>query len=65
MSEREYDDSDIAAKDDGFGIGELGRVPTPPRSRPRVQRGEACHYCGMPATGIGSFGEPVCDDCSN
>ena len=24
-----------------------------------------CHYCGMPATDFGFFGEPVCDDCSH
>ncbi len=23
----------------------------------------ACHYCGMPATGHGFFGEPACSEC--
>jgi len=59
------DDSDIAAKSDGFGIGELGRVPVTPRAKPAAPKHESCHYCGLPATGWGFFGEPVCDDCSH
>ena len=23
----------------------------------------SCHYCGMPATGHGFFGEPACSEC--
>ena len=58
-------DSDIAAKGDGFGIGELGRVPVTPQPNPATPQHENCHYCGLRATGWGSFGEPVCDDCSH
>ena len=28
----------------------------------RTQR-ESCHYCGMPASDVGFFGEPVCREC--
>lgn len=56
--------SDIDQKRDGFGIGELGRVPSgeTPTLR-RSLKGLDCHYCGMPATGWGFFDEPVCEDC--
>lgn len=38
----------------------------PLRTTSRAQETRAtCHYCGMPATGIGFFGEPVCDNCSH
>ena len=37
------------------------------RYAPRVagQTTDVCHYCGMPATRWGSFGERVCDDCGH
>ena len=28
-----------------------------------IERPEPCHYCGMDATHLGFFGEPVCDEC--
>ncbi len=35
-------------------------------TRPQPETAQpTCHYCGQPATGIGFFGEPVCDDCSH
>lgn len=33
---------------------------------PEMLRNDAdlsCHYCGMPATGVGFFDEPVCSEC--
>lgn len=37
------------------------------RYAPRVagQTTNVCHYCGMPATRWGSFGERVCNDCGH
>ena len=39
-------DSDIAAKGDGFGIGELGRVPVTPQPKPATPRHGTATYCG-------------------
>ena len=30
---------------------------------PRKQQRAACHYCGLPATSFGFFGEPICPEC--
>ena len=27
------------------------------------QQNPSCHYCGMPASGWGIFGEPICQEC--
>jgi hypothetical protein len=41
-------------------LSELASLPT---SNPARQTGPVCHYCGMPATALGFFGEPVCAGC--
>ena len=66
MSEKngQQAEHDINAKESGFGIGELGRVPSGETPAPhRSLKGQNCHYCGCPATGWGFFDEPVCEDC--
>lgn len=39
--------------------------PLKSATKPAAVAAPRCHYCGLPATGIGFFGEPVCDDCSH
>ena len=67
-------EGDAAAKRDGFGIGELGRVPetdTTDRTMRQAQleavqqriRRNRCHYCGMLANSVNFFGAPVCEEC--
>ena len=67
-------DSDISEKASGFGIGELGQTQecSPEERAERIAEREraekraedaCCHYCGLPATGIGFFGEPACEEC--
>lgn len=67
---------DNTQKRDGFGIGEAGRVSEADateramlaehrrQAQERARRAD-CHYCGMPATSVGFFDEPVCEDCSH
>lgn len=64
-------DSDSEQKQDGLGIGELGRQAEHQQAdendaivarRAKIER-PRCHYCGCPATGWDFFGAPVCDDC--
>ena len=65
-------DHDISAKTSGYGMGEAGntRASDPAGKRIRLEQEQAkrerqlyCHYCGLPATGFGFFGEPVCEEC--
>jgi len=55
----------IPDTDSGLGIGGAGRYIEPlviPELKRQVQ-GSRCHYCGLPATNVGFFNEPVCPEC--
>lgn len=67
--------ADNTQKQSGFGIGELGQILECSPEEQAIERAaretaenraqsQSCHYCGLPATDIGSFGEPVCSGCS-
>ena len=69
-------EADAAAKRDGFGIGELGKVSEADAAEQALRQTQhdaaqeraarsRCHYCGMPATSTDFFGAPVCEDCEH